>query len=152
MTWRLGFQLQTSPSCRSKSGSQICSQMRAKCLVNSPNDWSNWQQTAEIYEQVSDLIKMACDKMFLGFPKEGMELKPGEVVLNGQQPTLDRVQILAETKAMERERYKQEATQKENDLCWGYGVLLQIMKLSLKDVSLQDHWVLKKKCNDSWWN
>lgn len=90
--------------------------------------------------------------MFLGFPKEGMELKPGEVVLNGQQPTFDRVQILAETKAMERERYKHEATQKENDLRWGYGVLLQIMKLSLKYVSLQDHWVLKKKCNDRWWN
>lgn len=53
---------------------------------------------------------------------------------------------------MERERYKQEATQKENDLRWGYGVLLQIMKLSLKYVSLQDHWVLKKKCNDRWWN
>ena len=53
---------------------------------------------------------------------------------------------------MERERYKQEATHKENSLRWGYGVLLQIMKISLKYISLQDHWVLKKKCNDRWWN
>lgn len=40
---------------------------------------------------------------------------------------------------MERERHKQEATEKENDLRWGYGVPLQIMKISLNDISLQDH-------------